>query len=280
MLELAVEVDGRPLSRWACDGLLLSHADRVHRVRVLGRWPGDLARGGRVAAGAAQRARAVRPAAGGRTDLDDHRRAGRPARPRTVSSGATGIARPSCEAGMEIEVTQGRHRLRLARLSPSPFTNRLVNKFRLPVEGWRGTAERDRPSAINLGRGPSPVEAGGASITERQETLARAGGPWESRARVTKHLFVTGGVASSLGKGAHRLQPRQPVHRPWPASDHAEARPVPQRGPGHHEPLPARRGVRHRGRRGDRPRHRALQRFLDVNLAPPPTSPPARSTRR
>ena len=41
-------------------------------------------------------------------------------------------------SGMEIEVVQGRHRLRLARLSESPFTNRLVNKFRLPVDGWRG----------------------------------------------------------------------------------------------------------------------------------------------
>jgi NAD+ kinase len=28
--------------------------------------------------------------------------------------------------------------VRLARLNPRPFTDRLVNKFRLPVTGWRG----------------------------------------------------------------------------------------------------------------------------------------------
>ena len=46
--------------------------------------------------------------------------------------------------GMEIEIGRGQHRLRLARLSQSPFTNRLVNKFQLPVDGWRGSAERER----------------------------------------------------------------------------------------------------------------------------------------
>ena len=39
----------------------------------------------------------------------------------------------------------------------------------------------------------------------------------------------------------------------------AEVRPVHQRRPGHDEPVPARRGVRHRGRRRDRPRHRPLR---------------------
>jgi NAD+ kinase len=43
--------------------------------------------------------------------------------------------------GMEIEVTRGGRRLRLARLSEAPFTDRLVHKFGLRVEGWRGAAE-------------------------------------------------------------------------------------------------------------------------------------------
>ncbi len=43
--------------------------------------------------------------------------------------------------GMEIEVTRGQHRFRLARLSEAPFTDRLVNKFGLRIEGWRGAAE-------------------------------------------------------------------------------------------------------------------------------------------
>jgi NAD+ kinase len=46
-------------------------------------------------------------------------------------------------SGMEVEVVRGRHRLRLARLSEAPFTDRLVGKFGLRVEGWRGLADPD-----------------------------------------------------------------------------------------------------------------------------------------
>jgi NAD+ kinase len=31
----------------------------------------------------------------------------------------------------------------LARLHPGPFTDRLVTKFSLPVNGWRGPTSRD-----------------------------------------------------------------------------------------------------------------------------------------
>jgi NAD+ kinase len=46
--------------------------------------------------------------------------------------------------GARIEVRRGQHPLRLARLHEAPFTDRLVAKFGLPVEGWRGSAERRR----------------------------------------------------------------------------------------------------------------------------------------
>jgi NAD+ kinase len=49
---------------------------------------------------------------------------------------------------MEIEVRRGERRLRLARLSQAPFTDRLVNKFGLRVEGWRGAAESERGSVL------------------------------------------------------------------------------------------------------------------------------------
>lgn len=39
--------------------------------------------------------------------------------------------------GTRIDVRQSSDRLRLARLSDAPFTNRLVTKFNLPVVGWR-----------------------------------------------------------------------------------------------------------------------------------------------
>ena len=78
-------------------------------------------------------------------------------------------------------------------------------------------------------------------------------------AQPTKHMFVTGGVASSLGKGLTASSLGQPASRARPAGHDAEARPVPQRRPRHHEPVPARRGVRHRRRRRNRPRRRSLR---------------------
>jgi len=40
--------------------------------------------------------------------------------------------------GARVEVTRSDVPVRLARLTPAPFTTRLVNKFALPVAGWRG----------------------------------------------------------------------------------------------------------------------------------------------
>lgn len=40
--------------------------------------------------------------------------------------------------GSHIEVRKGSKPVRLARLNPGPFTDRLVRKFNLPVTGWRG----------------------------------------------------------------------------------------------------------------------------------------------
>ena len=60
-------------------------------------------------------------------------------------------------------------------------------------------------------------------------------------------------------QGSDGEQPRPTPSLPWPPRHDAEARPVPQRGPGHHEPVPARRGLRHRGRRRDRPGRRPLR---------------------
>ena len=76
---------------------------------------------------------------------------------------------------------------------------------------------------------------------------------------LTKHIFVTGGVASSLGQGDHRLLARAAAEVAGPAGHDAEARPLHQRRPGHHEPVRARRGVRHRRRGRDRPRPRPLR---------------------
>jgi NAD+ kinase len=40
--------------------------------------------------------------------------------------------------GARVTVERGRLPVRLVRLAPRPFTDTLVAKFALPVEGWRG----------------------------------------------------------------------------------------------------------------------------------------------
>jgi NAD+ kinase len=140
MLEVLVEIDGRPLSRWACDGILVATptGSTAYAFSAGGPvlWPGV-------------EALLVVP-------LSAHALFARPLVLSPTSrvvvevldvSQTHGVVwcdgRRSVEllAGMEIEVVRGRQRLRLARLSEAPFTDRLVHKFGLRVEGWRGAAD-------------------------------------------------------------------------------------------------------------------------------------------
>ena len=55
--------------------------------------------------------------------------------------------------GGRVEVRRGETPVRLVRLHEAPFTDRLVAKFGLPVQGWRGSAERaGAPGTKALGR--------------------------------------------------------------------------------------------------------------------------------
>jgi NAD+ kinase len=49
--------------------------------------------------------------------------------------------------GARIEVRRGDRPVRLARLNDAPFTDRLVAKFDLSVEGWRGNGSAPRTQA-------------------------------------------------------------------------------------------------------------------------------------
>ena len=114
---------------------------------------------------------------------------------------------------------------------------------------------------------------------ERVRALAR---PGEGKKRLTKYIFVTGGVVSSLGKGlaaasigalleGHGYKVALQKFDPYINVD-----------PGHDEPVPARRGLRHRRRRRDRPRPRATTSASRtcVDARRPTTGRPARSTSR
>ena len=71
---------------------------------------------------------------------------------------------------------------------------------------------------------------------------------------MAKHIFVTGGVVSSLGKGLTSASIGMLLEKRGLSRADAEARSVHQRRPGHDEPVPARRSVRAGRRQRNRSR--------------------------
>ena len=142
MLEVVTEVDGRPVSVFGCDGVVMATptGSTAYAFSAGGPvvWPEvqallmvPISAHALFAKPLVTSPRSVlavevmaRTAGGGVLWCDGRRTAQLPPRSR-------------------IEVTRGVHPLLLARLSEGPFTDRLVAKFRLPVEGWRGPAEPD-----------------------------------------------------------------------------------------------------------------------------------------
>jgi NAD+ kinase len=141
MLELVVEVDGRPLSRWGCDGVVCA--------TPTGSTAYAFSAGGPVVWPEVEALLLV--------PLSAHALFSRPLVAAPTSTLALEVladtpggvlwcdGRRSAELppGARVEVRRGETPVRLARLHRRPFTDRLVAKFGLPVQGWRGAAHRD-----------------------------------------------------------------------------------------------------------------------------------------
>lgn len=147
MLEVVVEVDGRPLSRWGCDGVVCATptGSTAYNFSAGGPivWPTVDAL---LLVPISAHALFARPLVVAPTSvLAVEVLAG------TASSGvlwADGRRAVELPPGARIEVRRGEHPVRLVRLHEAPFTDRLVAKFGLPVEGWRGSAERRRRADV------------------------------------------------------------------------------------------------------------------------------------
>ncbi|RYI99484.1 MAG: NAD kinase, partial [Actinomycetales bacterium] len=143
MLEVVVEIDGRPLSRWGCDGVVCATptGSTAYNFSAGGPvvWPGVeallmvpisahalFARPMVVAPDSVLAVEVLAQTQGAGVLWCDGRR--------TVE----------LPPGARIEVRRGSKPVRLVRLHQAPFTDRLVAKFDLPVEGWRGASERRR----------------------------------------------------------------------------------------------------------------------------------------
>ena len=139
MLELVVEVDGRPLSRWGCDGVVAA--------TPTGSTAYAFSAGGPVVWPTVEALMLV--------PISAHALFARPlvAAPSSVlamevlPSGAEAVV--ACDGrrtralphGARIEVRRGATPVLLAHIQTRTFTDTLVEKFALPVEGWRGRKE-------------------------------------------------------------------------------------------------------------------------------------------
>ncbi len=141
MIEVVVEVDGRPLSRWGCDGVVCATptGSTAYAFSAGGPvvWPQveALLLVPLMAHALFARAIVVEPTSVLAVEL-----AARPGNDAVLW--CDGRRMVELQVGDRLEVRRGALPLKLARLHQLPFTDRLVRKFDLPVEGWRGGRPR------------------------------------------------------------------------------------------------------------------------------------------
>jgi NAD+ kinase len=184
VLDLVVGVDGRPLSRWGCDGVVFA--------TPTGSTAYAFSAGGPVVWPEVEALLLV--------PISAHALFARPmvVSPRSVlaaevigpgwGQGETSGAVLWCDGrrmfeldpGARVEVRRGREPVLLARLrgvggvtdgaeTGAPFTNRLVAKFGLPVAGWRGRGDRLRVPPGGMAAGQPTTARPGTAARQRDE---------------------------------------------------------------------------------------------------------------
>lgn len=138
MLDLTVEIDDRPLSRWLCDGLVCATptGSTAYSFSAGGPivWPDVAALLVVPLSAHALFARPLVAAPSSRIVIE------------SVAPWKQGVlwadGRRSFDLphNARIEVTRHPEPVRFARLRDAPFADRLVAKFALPIEGWRGAS--------------------------------------------------------------------------------------------------------------------------------------------
>jgi NAD+ kinase len=138
MLEVLVDVDGRPLSRYGCDGIVCA--------TPTGSTAYAFSAGGPVVWPEVEALLVV--------PICAHALFSRPLVTAPTSTIVVtvdpyaSVAVLCCDGrrvfdvapGSRVTVRRGELPVRVVRLRPRPFTDRLVAKFELPVDGWRGNS--------------------------------------------------------------------------------------------------------------------------------------------
>lgn len=144
MVEVLASVDARPLSQWSCDGVLVSTptGSTAYAFSAGGPvlWP-DLEAMVVVPLSAHalfSRPLVLSPQAVVELELLARNRTG-------AVVWCDGRRSVDVAADSTVRVRRGERRLLLARLSDQPFADRLVRKFDLTIEGWRGPRPESGP---------------------------------------------------------------------------------------------------------------------------------------
>ncbi|MBB2976109.1 NAD+ kinase [Microbacterium endophyticum] len=137
MLEVVVEVDERPLTAFGCDGIVVSTptGSTAYNFSAGGPviWPGVQAI---AVVPLSAHALFAKPLV-----INPDARIAIELLQRTNGTGilwCDGRRSHELPPGARVVVRQSSRPVRLARLHPASFTDRLVRKFHLPVTGWRG----------------------------------------------------------------------------------------------------------------------------------------------
>lgn len=139
VIDVLVEIDGRPLSRWGCDGVVCA--------TPTGSTAYAFSAGGPVVWPSVEAVLVV--------PISAHALFARPLVIAPDSRAGIELVRDApavlvCDGrrqielcGDRVEVTRSNQPTRLVRVHHTPFTDRLVEKFQLPVQGWRGRPGED-----------------------------------------------------------------------------------------------------------------------------------------
>lgn len=142
MIEVVIEVDGRPLSSFGCDGVVMSTptGSTAYSFSAGGPivWPTLDALLLVPLSAHALFSRPLVVAADSVLAVELLRRTDTPAV--LWCDGRRAFDLPP---GARVMVTRSDTPVKLARLHTAPFTDRIVRKFELPVTGWRGPNARD-----------------------------------------------------------------------------------------------------------------------------------------
>lgn len=147
MIEVVMEVDGRPISTFGCDGVVMATptGSTAYAFSAGGPvvWPEVEALIMVPISAHALFAKPLVVAPTSRLALELLTRTD--AQAVLWCDGRRTVELPP---GARVEITRSNKSVRLARVNQTPFSERLVNKFELPIQGWRGPVlPKDRETA-------------------------------------------------------------------------------------------------------------------------------------